>query len=127
MQLNHLHLSVSDVAAASAFFTCHFNFTELESRGNNGMAIIKGEAGVLLVLMRHSSSIDPSQAYPAMFHIGFLVPDEASIDNKHAELQAAGYEVADVEMTRGARRFYCRAPGGILVEIGHEPATVFAR
>ncbi len=123
MQLNHLHLSVTDVAAASAFFTAHFNFTLAESRGNNGMAIIKGEAGMLLVLMRHSSKVDPDNAYPQMFHIGFLVADEGDVDSKHAELNAGGFDITDVELMRGARRFYCRAPGGITVEVGHEAAS----
>jgi lactoylglutathione lyase len=121
MQLNHLHLSVTDVGAASAFFAAHFNFTVAETRGNNGMAILKGEAGVLIVLMRHSSNVVPEHAYPQMFHLGFLVPDESAIDSKHAELSAGGFDVGDVEMTRGARRFYCRAPGGITIEVGHEP------
>ncbi|MES2148343.1 MAG: VOC family protein [Pseudomonadota bacterium] len=122
MQLNHLHLSVTDVAAASSFFTAHFNFTLSESRGNNGMAIIRGEAGVLLVLMRHPSKVDPDNAYPQMFHVGFLVPDEGAVDSKHAELSAGGFDISDIETTRGSRRFYCRAPGGITVEVGHEAA-----
>ncbi|RFP09941.1 MULTISPECIES: VOC family protein [unclassified Duganella] len=122
MQLNHLHLSVTDVAAASAFFTAHFNFTLSESRGNNGMAIIRGEAGMLLILMRHASKVDPEHAYPPMFHVGFLVADEAAVDRKHAELSTGGFDIGDIELTRGARRFYCRAPGGITVEVGHEAA-----
>jgi catechol 2,3-dioxygenase-like lactoylglutathione lyase family enzyme len=121
MQLNHLHLSVSDVAAAAAFFTAHFNFTLFETRGNNGMAIIKGGAGVLVVLMRHASDADPENAYPPMFHIGFLVADEATVESKHAQLRSAGIEAGEIEMTRGARRFYCHAPGGLTVEVGHEP------
>ncbi len=122
MQLNHLHLSVSDVAAAASFFSAHFNFSIAETRGNNGMAVLKGEAGVVLVLMRHSSNVDAEHAYPQMFHIGFLVADEGAVDARHAQLKADGLDVADVEMMRGARRFYCRAPGGITVEVGHEPS-----
>jgi catechol 2,3-dioxygenase-like lactoylglutathione lyase family enzyme len=122
MQLNHLHLSVSDVTAASTFFTGHFNFLLIESRGNNGMAILKSETGFILVLMRHSGNVNPADAYPAMFHIGFLVADELLVERKHAELKTSGYELSDLEMMRGARRFYCRAPGGIAVEVGHEPA-----
>lgn len=121
MQLNHLHLSVTDVAAAASFFTTHFDFTLQETRGNNGMAVIKGEADVLIVLMRHSSKVDAATAYPDMFHVGFLVGDEGAVDNKHAQLKSGGFDLGDVETTRGARRFYCRAPGGILVEVGHAP------
>jgi catechol 2,3-dioxygenase-like lactoylglutathione lyase family enzyme len=123
MQLNHMHLSVTDVAATAAFFVKHFQFTLLEVRGNNGLAILKGEAGVVLVLMRLSSSIDPDKAYPPMFHLGFLTSDEMQVDAAHAAMKADALDVSDVELMRGARRFYCKAPGGLLVEVGHEPVA----
>jgi catechol 2,3-dioxygenase-like lactoylglutathione lyase family enzyme len=46
MQLNHLRLCVTDVAAAAAFFVEHFNFALVETRGNNGLAVLNGERGV---------------------------------------------------------------------------------
>ncbi|MEO6690321.1 MAG: VOC family protein [Dokdonella sp.] len=121
MQLNHLHLCVTDVAAASAFFVRHFDFILSETRGNNGFAALKGKAGVVLVLMRLSSGIEPDKAYPPMFHLGFLTPDEAQMETCHAAMKADALDVSDIELMRGARRFYCKAPGGILVEVGHEP------
>jgi catechol 2,3-dioxygenase-like lactoylglutathione lyase family enzyme len=121
MQLNHMHLSVTDVAATAAFFVKHFNFALLETRGNNGLAILEGTNGVVLVLMRLASGIDPDQAYPPMFHLGFLTPDEPRVNALHAAMKADALDVSDVELTRGARRFYCKAPGGILVEVGHQP------
>lgn len=121
MQLNHLHLSVTDVAATAAFFVKHFKFTLAETRGNHGLAVLNGQNGVVLVLMRLSSSIDPDSAYPPMFHLGFLTPDEPQIDALHAAMKADALDVSDVELTRGARRFYCKAPGGLLVEVGHQP------
>ena len=120
MQLNHMHLSVTNVAAAASFFVKHFNFTLLETRGNNGLAVLKGKNSVVLVLMRLSSSIDPDNAYPPMFHLGFLTPDEAQVDASHAAMKADALDVSDIEIMRGAKRFYCKAPGGILVEVGHE-------
>ena len=121
MQLNHMHLSVTDVAAAATFFVRHFKFTLQEMRGNNGLAILKGSHGVVLVLMRLSSGIDLDKAYPPMFHLGFLTPDEAQVEACHASMKADALDVTDIEFMRGARRFYCKAPGGILVEVGHEP------
>lgn len=120
MQLNHLHLSVTDVAAAVAFFVKHFGFVLLETRGNNGLAVLKGKNRVVLVLMRHSSATDPDKAYPPMFHLGFLTPDETQVEATHAAMKADAQDVSDIEVMRGARRFYCKAPGGILVEVGHE-------
>jgi catechol 2,3-dioxygenase-like lactoylglutathione lyase family enzyme len=121
MQLNHMHLSVTNVAAAAAFFVKHFDFTLLETRGNNGLAVLRGENSVVLVLMRLSNSADPDSAYPPMFHLGFLTPCEARVDASHAAMKADALDVSDIELTRGARRFYCKAPGGILVEVGHDP------
>ena len=122
MQLNHMHLSVTDVAAAAAFFVKHCDFALLETRGNHGLAVLEGKNNVVLVLMRLANSIDPDKAYPPLFHIGFLTPDEAQVDISHASMKADALDISDIELTRGARRFYCKAPGGILVEIGHEPA-----
>ena len=121
MQLNHMHLSVSDVAACAACFVKHFHFALLETRGNNGLAILKGRNDVVLVLMRLPSGIDPDKAYPPMFHVGFLTSDEAQVDATHAAMKADALDVSDIELTRGARRFYCKTPGGIVVEVGHEP------
>lgn len=120
MQLNHMHLSVTDVAAAAAFFVKHFDFMLVETRGNNGLAVLRGKNSVVLVLMRLSSAIEPEKAYPPMFHIGFLTPDETQVEAAHRSMKADALDVSDIEFMRGARRFYCKAPGGMLVEVGHE-------
>lgn len=121
MQLNHLHLSVTDVAATAAFLVRHFQFTPLETRGRNGFAVLAGKNRVVLVLVRLPGGIDPGKAYPPQFHLGFLTPDEAQVDAIHAAMKADALDVSDIELTRGARRFYCKAPGGILVEVGCQP------
>lgn len=122
MHLNHMHLSVSDVAAASAFFVRHFAFTLQETRGNHGLAILSGADRFVLVLMKLPRDADPEKVYPALFHVGFLTPDEARIRTVHAAMKADALDVSEVEYQRGAVRFYCRAPGGLLVEVGHDPA-----
>ena len=115
MQLNHLDLSVPDVAATAAFFVAGFGFHVLEERGNHGMAILRGEDGFILVLTRCA---EPQ--YPTSFHIGFLLPSEAAVIQAHLRLLAAGVDVpAPPARMRGALLFYCRAPGGVLVEIAH--------
>ena len=124
MQINHLHLSVTDVAACATFLVRHFDFILLESRGNNGMAILKGQGNTTLVLMRLPPGVDAEQAYPKMFHIGFLVSQLSAVVDKQAEIACSGAgEVTEVQMSRGALRFYVRVPGGLLVEVGHEPGA----
>jgi lactoylglutathione lyase len=117
MQLNHLDLSVPDVAATTAFFVDGFGFTLLEQRGTHGMAILRGDGGVTLVLTRCAEPV-----YPKTFHIGFLLPSPEAVTQACQSLLAAGIAVPKppTEM-RGAFLFYCTAPGGILVEVGHRP------
>lgn len=126
VQLNHLHLCVPDVAAASAFFVDHFAFQLREMRGHNGFAILDGDGGMVLALMRLTHDTPVEHAYPPMFHVGFLVRDEAILDTMHASLVADGHSPSAVEHMRGARRFYCKAQGGLLVEVGHEPEATSA-
>jgi catechol 2,3-dioxygenase-like lactoylglutathione lyase family enzyme len=123
MQLNHLHIGVQDVAATSLFFVNHFGFTLRETRGRNGFAVLSGDNGFVLALMRLPTGATSEQAYPPMFHVGFLVGDDALLDGIHASLVSAGHEPSVIEHTRGARRFYCKAPGKLLVEVGHEPGA----
>ena len=115
MQLNHLDLCVPDVAATAQFFTDGFGFRLLERRGRDGMAILAGEGGFVLVLTRNAEPV-----YPKTFHIGFLQGSAEAVDAAHARLSAAGIEVPPVPSTmHGAYLFYCKAPGGILIEISH--------
>lgn len=121
MQLNHLHICVPDVAAASSFFVRHFGFYLQETRGRNGFAVLTGDNDFVLALMRLPSELTPEQAYPPLFHIGFLVKDESLLESTHASLAADGHAPSAIECMRGSRRFYCKTLGGLLVEVGHEP------
>lgn len=121
MQLNHLHLCVRDVAAVSRFFTSHFGFVTRGTRGRDGFAVLTNDDGFVLALMRLPSMVTSENAYPAMFHVGFLLRDESRVEKTHASLVGDGYEPSAIEHLRGSRRFYCRAPGGLLIEVGHEP------
>jgi lactoylglutathione lyase len=113
MQLNHLDLSVPDVAAASAFLADHFGFSLLHAKGNCGMAVLSGDGGVTLVLTRNEAPV-----YPKTFHIGFLVDDAGAVSAKHAELAAAGVTgLSALQQLRGAPGFYCRTTWGILLEV----------
>ena len=115
MQLNHLDLSVSDVATASAFLIRHFGFTLLQTKGNHGMAVLAGAGGVVLVLTRCE---EPS--YPRTFHIGFLVDDAGKVAAKHAELESAGTAgLSPVQEMRGGPGFYCRTDWGVLLEVAN--------
>ena len=119
MQLNHLHLSVSDVPACTNIFARYFGFSPTDASANGGFAVLSSPEGFVLVLMRHAKDVDPEHAYPSQFHIGFLIADEARVAELHAAMNADGLHVSELEFSRGGRRFYLRSPGGVLIEVGH--------
>ena len=118
MHLNHANLPVADVAGLRAFFVDHFDFAVLDSRGPDAFAVLRGEDGFILNLMRAGAG---DRGFPSGFHVGFLVAGRAAVEAKHAELVAAGHDAGAVaDLTRGdwaSTTFYCRAPGGVLVEV----------
>ena len=113
MKLNHLHLMVTDVGAASAFLETYF---ELQSKGGNaGLAVLSDDDGFVLTLMKSSKSINV--LYPNNFHIGFFVESEARVDVINRRLKDDGYDVAPPERQH-SYSFYVAAPGGFTVELG---------
>lgn len=123
MQLNHLDLSVPDVAATATFFEAAFGFTLLKTKGNAGMAILRGDGGVVVVLTRAAPVDHPPQPpYPKTFHIGFLVSSEAEVWTAWERVRSTGIEVPhEPQAVRGSLTFYFHAPGGIMVEVGRRP------
>jgi catechol 2,3-dioxygenase-like lactoylglutathione lyase family enzyme len=126
MRLNHLDLHVPDVAATRDFFREHLGFREIETRGANGLAILQDDAGLELVISlpnKHFGGADALTAGVNTYHIGFIQPSRAKVDELFARLQAAGAETWSApQAIRGGWLFYCFVPGRILVEIGWRPA-----
>lgn len=119
MRLNHLDLPVPDVAAARAFFERWLGFRHLQTLGDNGLAILQDEAGLVLVLSRRHRG--GAQAFPEGFHIGFHLADEGAVSALYAALAAEGLAAVPPSHQRGAFCFYFVAPGEVLVEIAHRP------
>lgn len=119
MRLNHLDLPVPDIAATRAFFERWLGFRHLQTLGDNGLSILRDDAGLVLVLSRLRRS--GPQALPEGFHIGFHLEDEAAVIALHAGLAAEGLAGDPPTHQRGAFAFYFVAPGDVLVEIAHRP------
>lgn len=115
MKLNHLNLSVPDIAETRAFFETYFGFAAVGEARNDNIAILFGEDGFILTLMRAEQP-----TYPRMFHIGFAQDSDDAVDEIHQRLSADGLEVNPPKRLHGAWTFYYQAPGGILVEILHQ-------
>lgn len=117
MHLNHVDLSVPDLNAAADFFCKGFGFAIVNARIDDGMIIMKGDGPFIIALTRCAEPV-----YPKDFHIGFLQESREALMKAYRQLVDAGIEVTSppAEMY-GALLFYCRVPGGILVEVAYRP------
>ena len=115
MKLNHLNLVVSDVVATSAFFRKYFQFKEMEIKGNNVIAVLKGNDGFILVLMMAKEKGNP---YPADFHFGFLLNNRDEVLTIFERLKADGYITKNApSKIRNTFGFYLTIPGNVLMEV----------
>ena len=113
MKLNHLHLMVTDVRAASAFLETYFG---LQSKGGNaGLNVLSDDEGFVLTLMKARTTTNV--LYPNGFHIGFFVESEAKVDAINRRLKDDEYDLAPPERQH-SYSFYVAAPGGFTVELG---------
>ena len=116
MQLNHLSLAVPAVAETTAFFETYFGFKCIAVKGDNVISVLQGENDFTLVLSRLKNG---DTAYPADFHIGFMLKDMQSVTAIYNALQQGGIAVKDEpRKIRDTISFYFMAPGGFMVEVG---------
>jgi lactoylglutathione lyase len=113
MKVNHLHLMVPDVRAATGFFEKYFDLHV--QGGNAGLTVLQDDAGFVLTLMK--AGVRSGHSYPEQFHVGFFIDDEARVDALHRRMADDGIGVSAPARAH-AYSFYAHAPGGFLVEVG---------
>lgn len=115
MKLNHLNLHVSDVAGARDYFVRHFDFRCVSEREGQ-IAILEDDGGFSLAVSNLFDS--PPSAYPADFHVGFVLESEADLRSYYERLQARDVPMK-VELSRGGPNLYfvCLGPDSIPVEV----------
>lgn len=122
MRLNHLDLHVPDVPATRDFFVHYFGFRLIEMRGKDGLAILEDSGGLQMVISnpiaRFGAADTPTAGWNT-YHIGFNLPSREDVDKIYDNLREGGEEILKPPgPIRGEWRFYCYAPGRVLVEIG---------
>ena len=83
MRLNHLDLHVPDVAATRDVLVSAFGLTEVGTRGANGLAILRDDAGLELVISRPVEKFGGGDAVSVglnTYHIGFMQPSREAVD-----------------------------------------------
>jgi catechol 2,3-dioxygenase-like lactoylglutathione lyase family enzyme len=118
MTLNHLNLTVPDVAQTREFLETYFGLRCVTARGRDALAVLIDESGFILTLNNFEKA--PQVEYPGAFHIGFMQETRERVDEIHERLKSAGFDVETPREFHGAWTFYFRAPGGFLVEVGHQ-------
>lgn len=118
MKFNHINLPVEDVAATSKFFKQYFDFTHIETKGDNALTVLKGEDDFTLVLMSKAFNKNAEISYPDAFHIGFLVNSNEQVDKIYQRLIDGGVTLdKSPGQIRGQYGFYFKAPGDLLTEV----------
>jgi catechol 2,3-dioxygenase-like lactoylglutathione lyase family enzyme len=121
MALNHVNLTVPDVSQTRTFFETYFWFRCVFERGRGGLAVLLDETGFVLTLNNFSGA--STVEYPGAFHIGFMQQSVEAVDTMYERLKSDGYDPDPPKEFHGAWTFYFRAPGGFLVEVGHQHQT----
>ena len=117
MTLDHINLSVPDVAAASAFFTDFFGLRLREGHGRPGvLALLEDDRGFLLAISNLTKPAD--FIYPKDFHIGFSLGSTEQVDVLYKRLSAAGHTPGHAPRNLwGAYRFYVTAFETLIIEV----------
>ena len=114
MKLNHLNLTVTNVAEAHAFLQKYFELQD--AGGNDHIAFLTDDDGLLLSLTNMKLGKETEVKYPATFHIGFMQQNEQQVDEINGRLQADGFDVPPSSRQHGSWTFYF-APGGFTIEV----------
>jgi catechol 2,3-dioxygenase-like lactoylglutathione lyase family enzyme len=119
MRLNHLDLTVPDVAQSRAFFETYFGLRCIVSvsRDDQEIAVLTDESGFALTLNNFDKR--PIE-YPGGFHVGFMQDSRERVDEIHARLRDDGFDVGSPREFHGAWTFFFRAPGSFDIEVPHQ-------
>jgi lactoylglutathione lyase len=118
MRLNHLNLTVPDVAQSREFFETYFGLRCITEKGRNDLAVLVDETGFVLTLNNFDKVAGVE--YPGAFHVGFMQDSRERVDAIFERLKAGGFDPQPPREFHGAWTFYLKTPGGFSLEVGHQ-------
>ena len=116
MKVNHLNLTVTDPVETQQFLVKHFGLKQ-RGKGNQNMALLSDDNGMVLSLMNMKMGRESEVKYPATFHIGFIQDSEEQVNEINRRLKADGFHVPPPSRQHGSWTFYFDAPGGFTIEV----------
>jgi len=114
MKLNHVNLTVDDVPAARRLLEKHFGLRPMDE-GMKNFDVLFDDDDLVLTLIGVGRSKEV--VYPKTFHIGFMQPTEADVDEVNRRLRDDGFDIDPPSRQHGAWTFYFDAPGGFTIEV----------
>lgn len=101
--------------AARRFLEQHFGLRPYGEGHKNFDVLFDDDDDLVLTLIGVGRS--KTVSYPKTFHIGFMQPTEADVDEVHRRLREGGFDVDAPSRQHGAWTFYFQAPGGFTIEV----------
>jgi lactoylglutathione lyase len=111
-----LNLTVTDPVETQHFLVKHFGLKP-RGKGNQKMALLSDDNGMVLSSMNVKRDRGPEVEYPATFHIGFIQENGEQVNEINRRLKADGFDVPPPSRQHGSWTFYFDAPGGFTIEV----------
>ena len=109
-RLNHLSFPTTDVAETAAFFQKYLGCEVVAA----GESCLLERDGFDIVL----DHVKEAVTWPGNFHFGLELESLAEVDALYREFREGGVHMeTEVFNNRRGSRFFCRAPGGVLIEV----------
>ncbi len=115
MKLNHLNLTVTTVPETHKFLEKYFGLKSMS--GNNNMAFLSDDNGLVLTLTSMKVGKETEVRYPVTFHVGFIQESEERVNEINKRLKDDGFDVPPPSRQHGSWTFYFKAPGGFTIEV----------
>src|SRR5271165_5367445 len=93
------------------FFVKHSGLKP-RGKGNQNIAILSDDNGMVLTLMNLKMDRKSEVKYPDTFHIGFIQDSEKQVNEINRQLKADGFPVPPPSRQHGSWTFYFDAPYG---------------
>ena len=119
LRLNHVDLVVADIPANRDFLGAWFGLQVEVDKPE--ICLMRDSAGLLLILRTPENGDSP--VYPRDFHLGFFIPDEATVTDLYARMTTQGVTMRQ-SIEGSPPKFRCLSPAGLLVEVAHVPGTI---
>lgn len=123
--LRHVALNVVDLQASVRFYRDVFGMTVEWEPDPDNVYMTSGADNLALHKLPEGQLAGGSQA---LDHIGFVVARPEDVDTLAQKVQDMGLALAQPLKTHrdGARSFYVRDPGGVLVQVLYHPPISLA-